>query len=540
MQALFSSQSKIRPTPQPTLRKRKGLTPRFFFCYGSRFHGGKHKGGHMDAQGGLRLHGIALGVILALAGTPRADVVTASAQNDAVKVTATGDRVLAVRTNGTEDFDVIVAGEASIATISLEAQLGHTLHSPQKPVKLPHADISDPITRNEFDYDCPSTLNGDEEPGQGKVRKLTMNMKIEDSSTVNFSPQLAEAATLNVRLDPPPPEGGYSGVFFELEIVRNLDGGVTQHIQWIDVIPACPDIDRARNADFTTLSFTWNGIPHPQYDGNATLATGPDEFAGVSGNFKRILPAVTAGQPVPPPLYYAVARLKCVADQSVLAEDVRVIHVPQVVAMTYALSALDMLREPLLVHETTLVVDAYTDIHLDQLRAAIEDSIAIYYGTSVNLIICSEPWPLPPFSTITLERGTGASPYGEADHTDFGNMDPEGTADIFAYRHRLDCAIAYLEDPTFPIPVSPSELNESMGKTTAHEIAHLLGLVARNSILDGTVGSHNPGPHLPWKIMNPPFVDDLEDYLGRNGPWSFREINHDYLKFILPTPQGDL
>jgi hypothetical protein len=44
----------------------------------------------MDAQGGLRLHGIALGAILALMGTPRADVVTATAQNDAVKVTAHG------------------------------------------------------------------------------------------------------------------------------------------------------------------------------------------------------------------------------------------------------------------------------------------------------------------------------------------------------------------------------------------------------------------------------------------------------------------
>jgi len=396
------------------------------------------------------------------------------------------------------------------------------------------------ITEADFEWPGYSAIVFGDTYDHGKLLGLSANVsndvlkvELEDSSTDNFSPQLGETATLNVKLDPPPPEGGFPGIYFELEIVRKLDGGGTQHIQWIDVDPIDPGIDLARDADFTSLALEWNGIPHPQVDGNASQAVGLDEFIGVSGNFKRILPAVTAGQPVPPPLYYAVARLRKVADHSILLEDERAIYVPQVVTVSYDSNAIDELKEPFL-SGTTVVVSAFSDLQVDQMKAALEEAVVSYYGNHVNIRF-GDLSPSGPYSTLLVHKGTGADPYGSAP-LDFGNSNPSQEARIYVYRRKLDAAIEYEFNPsTFTIPVTSVEITTSMGITSTHEIGHILGLVAENAVLDGSSGSHNKPPHTPRQIMNPG-GGDLENHLGRNGAWSFKALNHNYLKFVLPTP----
>jgi hypothetical protein len=368
-----------------------------------------------------------------------------------------------------------------------------------------------------------------------------LKVEIEDSTTDNFSPQLGEEATINVRLSPTPPSGGFPDMDFECEIVRKLQGGTEQHIQWIDVDPSTPDVDLTRGADFSTLALTWNGIPPSPYEPGAAQATGPEVFTGVSGNFNRILPTVTAGQCVPPPLYYVVARLKRASDRSVWCEHERAIYVPQVVTVTYAADAISELMKPY-TSGTTTIVSAFTAADIDQLKAMIEANAAAYYGVEVNIRVGEYSSISAPYGIASIELGTGASPGGSTPAPlDFGNADCAETSKSFVYRRRLDCGIEYVTKPsTFVIPVSPSELSHSIALTTLHEIGHQLGLVAANQVLDGTSGSHNKPPIVPRNIMNagldPDLGDTLDAHLGRNGSWSFRALNLNYIEFVLPQP----
>jgi hypothetical protein len=60
----------------------------------------------------------------------------------------------------------------------------------------------------------------------------------------------------------------------------------------------------------------------------------------------------------------------------------------------------------------------------------------------------------------------------------------------------------------------------------------MLGLVAPGQVLDGAAW-HNKNP-TPRRVMNDGQVDVMSDNLGRNGSWSWRLLNANYLKFILP------
>jgi len=360
-------------------------------------------------------------------------------------------------------------------------------------------------------------------------------VEIEDSTTDNFSPQLGEEATINVKLSPTPPSGGFPDMYFECEIIRKLQGGGEQHIQWIDVDPSVSGVDLAREADFSTLALTWNGIPDPSLDGNASQATGPESFTGVSGSFNRILPAVTAGQCVPPPLYYAVARLKRASDQSVLCEDKKPIYVPQVVTVTYATDAISELMTPI-VDGATTVVTAFSASDIDALKASVAADVAAYYGGGVNLRFGAFSSVSAPYGTMSFVLGDGSSPDGLAP-MDFGNAVCAQTAQAFVYRHRLDCWNEHVLDPGFAIPVAPSELNEFLGLTATHEIGHTLGLVEANAVLDGNSGGHNKSPWTARRIMNPGLTsDNVAAHLGRTGSWSFKALNQSYLEFVLPKP----
>jgi hypothetical protein len=92
-----------------------------------------------------------------------------------------------VRTNGPQDFDVIVAGEAATAVVMVEPQEGQALIAPREdelPITLPKAGESNPVARDEFRYECRYTLNPDEEPGQGKVRRVIIKVELKDGENV--------------------------------------------------------------------------------------------------------------------------------------------------------------------------------------------------------------------------------------------------------------------------------------------------------------------------------------------------------------------
>jgi hypothetical protein len=156
---------------------------------------------------------------------------------------------------------------------------------------------------------------------------------IEDGGTVyNFSPSLGETAQVKATITPEPPSVGIQGHHLKIEIVRETTGG-DQHIDWLDVTDE-PSYGWARSVDFASRGFTWDGIPDV-FGSSAGQATGLDVFTGLVANVSRVLPTVTLDQPVPPPLYTAVASIRRNSDGAVMCEARRRIFVPQVVKITY-------------------------------------------------------------------------------------------------------------------------------------------------------------------------------------------------------------
>ena len=109
------------------------------------------------------------------------------------------------------------------------------------------------------------------------------------------------------------------------------------------------------------------------------------------------------------------------------------------------------------------------------------------------------------------------------------------------------CRLVEKRSPLFPHPVGMRPWVPNL-----HESSHLLGLVSQN-YLQGNPGKHNnnpkfvfPNPHLDSYaafVMNDTnlSINRLKDnYYHQNldkfFTVEFKELNKEYLKFILPTP----
>lgn len=388
--------------------------------------------------------------------------------------------------------------------------------------------------------------------GSGKTLHFSPSITIHplrptflSGTTTNFSPHLGESAALKVGIEPSPPPGGYPGISFECWIVRNLVGGEKQTIQALDVDPTnSSNYVTWRDADFSTLALTWNGIPHPVAGYNRPPSVGDDEFVGVGGNrFNRMLPAVEIGKPVPPPFYYAVARLRADYDQSIISEAEKKIVVPQVVLLQSTPAAEAALLAPIL-DGTNVVASAFNYLDVLDLISDARLRLYAYYGSNVNLRLVTSPSGLSgDYATVTFDtRHPTSDRWGDADWPlDFGNVVFDDTARVYVVPTRNRFLGAYLVEGMTNIPFTVKEQQFTFSKTATHEMGHLLGLVSTNPALNGFLysdGQHNRPPITPLDIMNRGADDVLEYRIGRTPsglPWVFRYVNHEYLKFVLPT-----
>ena len=73
----------------------------------------------------------------------------------------------------------------------------------------------------------------------------------------------------------------------------------------------------------------------------------------------------------------------------------------------------------------------------------------------------------------------------------------------------------------------------------AHECCHMFGLVEDNNVLGG-IDHHNPSPNGIY-IMDDGEKVSYERQFRRpdNKEWKWRELNADYLKFILPKEERE-
>ena len=381
------------------------------------------------------------------------------------------------------------------------------------------------------------------------------------SGVTNFSPHLGETATFEINLDFDPHVLGITNWFFDCQIIRKRKDDSPQIISILDVGPTDPEQYKLeRNLNFTNLVLTWNGRSEPPGGEGADAATGPDVFYGVGNNhFHRKLPAVNVGQPVPPPLYHLRARIRR-PDGSVFSYTDQAVHVPQVVLLDIDPNALTALSVPLY-EEGVEVVQAIPEALLDVYLDIIHDGLWAHGWWSAINVRFANPSVLVngDYSTITLSTFHPSEPttWGIAEHTDFANLYIADNAIVYAHTIRDTFRQRYIdsltEDPDNPggyqappidVPFKYTEQEFAFERVIAHELGHLLGLVAQEPVLGGTVSGHNPGSGFKYKqIMNdwmymlPDMTitnDSLEARIGREGVWSWRELNRRYLEFILP------
>jgi hypothetical protein len=281
----------------------------------------------------------------------------------------------------------------------------------------------------------------------------------------------------------------------------------------------------------------WDGVPETPFGDSAAQAQGPDSFAGVSASFNRVLPAVTLGQCVPPPIYKAVATIRRNSDGAVLCEDRQTILVPQVVKMVYEGDAVTLLRSPLVNPEgPPNLIEQMTDAQWNAVRAQIPAQVEAFYGDTVNVrVVDASEDPQQPYSVLKLIQGLPGNVGGEA-YLDFPNANPQGEGAICVLPFRESIIAVYgVIDPWFVIPVTPGELEFWIARTGAHELGHMLGLVAPGGVLSGS-GSHNPSPYTPRMMMNPGAISDsAKARLGREGTFDWRPVNKLFLEFVLPV-----
>ena len=379
---------------------------------------------------------------------------------------------------------------------------------------------------------------------QGRIIVPKVEFLDSAGTRYNFSPSLREEAAVDVKVTPAPPEDGFPGVHFRLGIVRETAGGGEQEIDWLDVDDAAT-YSRVRAVDFQQKRFTWNGIPNPSLFGkSAPQASGRDSFQGVSDSAVRILPAVTVGQPVPPPFVTAVAKIVSNSDQSTVCEARKRICIPQVVKLAYNSDAIACIKEGFVgtVNGVPITyISPMDDTEWETQRGLIRTIAQAYYdATAANIRFVDErDNPTMPYSVMRLEYATGV--FGQSP-ADFLNTAVSDIGHLYVAQLRDHIGYYMTEvNPDMVLPVTANEVGFLWGLVAVHECGHFLGLVSPGSVLDGSLGGtegdssgwHNKNPSGKW-VMNPGKANTLEQNLKREGDWDWKPMNENYLKYVLP------
>ena len=353
--------------------------------------------------------------------------------------------------------------------------------------------------------------------------------------TSNFAPSLGESASISVKITPPPPSGGYPGYYFQCEIVRVTQNCTTQHIKWVDTIPGTADVDVNREVDFHTLTMVWDGVAET----SVGQSTGIGYFQGVSGGTQRLFPPIVSGECVPPPFCTIVVRIRKKTDHSIVCQDIKNICVKQVVVIDFT-AAESVMKQGLYRDDNITIINPLSDNQYSMLKAEILIRMHQCYGGLVNIEFIEGFLVDQPYSKLSFETGTSGGDWGEALACDFCNIDPKD--DAFVYTHSIRQCIRHdfsvSPDDHIP-PITMSEQVTVYSRTATHEIGHLLGLTMENDVLNGTSCSHNQPLYSQLYLMNPGSAHSVRSRIGRNGSWSFSDMNQVYLKWILPKSVGD-
>jgi hypothetical protein len=316
----------------------------------------------------------------------------------------------------------------------------------------------------------------------------------------------------------------------------------------------------------------WDGIATE----NAALVESPDVFTYGREPFKRILPTVVSGEPVPPPYYTVFFRFrKDNSDESQILDEARTrIYVPQVVKIEMTAAAYQEFCRPVIFPESDWAheIDTIEDILYvgdplfyygctNMTHAQVEQNIALkcqsFIPNDVNLLFTSQPVKgrtkrikavLVKELNKEVLNSFGFTP---SEHVSWRNQKPYGVAYVYMDILRKEPCFQKIfaegrenppnsYDPSL-FPFNHMDLLYAVALVSTHETGHTLGLV--NHLLYGAKDNHN----IKRLTGNGDMIMDrgrLRSQMQRFGkssvPSTWTTRNHYYLRFILPKIWSDL
>ena len=349
-------------------------------------------------------------------------------------------------------------------------------------------------------------------------------------------------------------------VFLEVEVGRDTATG-WQRLAWVATDSETPGLQQR-------TAISRDNPPTINWDAKATssapLADGTDSLVYDSHTtFARALPAVSAGQYVPPP--FATIKSRIFDDKNnLVAEFSTTQSIPQYVKITWDSAVLDEFRQPIVYNYIGATTLPPTNVTLFAGCSAAETSVAFaaiparvknMLPANVNIVFVGADAEVPqPHKTVNIQPGmyfdTSIGAYRlyfgltPREHCRQRNDSPLGMAYVFDGQIRKSISDEYGDFyvneninanndwRNVPLPLSKDSLVEFIAQEVLHECCHSMGLVPTASTSDGDHNDCECGSH---------YMDagDTKTVLKRLGfivyyVQGWMQKNEKYLRFVLP------
>ncbi len=351
-------------------------------------------------------------------------------------------------------------------------------------------------------------------------------------------------------------------VFLEVEVGRDT-ATCLQHLAWVDTDSDTPGLQqRSDISRDNPPTVNWNA----KATSSAPLANGTDSLVYDSlTTFVRALPAVTAGQYVPPPFATIVSRTYDEHD-ILINEFSTTLAIPQYVQITWTANALEEFRRPIVYNYIGIDGDLLPSTNVTLFAgctmaeavsafAGIPTKVQAIFPPTANIIVVGPDVNVPqPHKIVEINSGALYNPatgtYSDAlgatppESCHERNDSPFGTAYVFdamikQYIFRgykgfyLDINPDINNDwKKIPLPLSTDLVTDIFSQVAMHECCHSMGLVptmsaAHNSHNKCTCGSHYMDRGDDKKV--PMRLGFIVFYVQGWMPYNER-----YLKFVFP------
>ena len=316
-------------------------------------------------------------------------------------------------------------------------------------------------------------------------------------------------------------------ISMEIEVGRDSASG-WQHLAWVDTDPLTPGVQRrsAISRD-NPPSLNWDmkaGTAQPLSNGTDSLVY--DSLT----TFTRALPAVAAGQYVPPPFAKIITRTFDDKD-NLIGEFASMLPIPQYVQITWAANVFEEFRLPItfdlsgeagdIPPPTNVTIFAGCSAQEAATAfAGIASKVQALFPSDANIVVVGPDANVPqPHKTIVIQTGQYVDPvFGPDDrilgiapneHCRQRNDSPLGTAYVFdgSIRDSLPEAFGdfYIQSDhnierqndwrNVPLPFSAGLLTDYLAQVALHECCHTMGIVPPASAIPGRHNNCDCGSH---------------------------------------------